>query len=301
MAFTRAERRRARLRLGVVGPAGSGKTMSALLIAKGLGGRIAVVDTEQRSAELYADVCEYDVQPLTAPYDPKKYIAAIHEAEAAGYATVILDSLSHAWAGEGGLLDTHGKLADRGTNSFAAWRTVTPQHNALIEAMLQSSCHIIATMRSKTEYVIEQDDKGRSAPRKVGMAPVQREGMDYEFTVVLELDQKHVAQSSKDRTRLFDGRLFTPTQQTGSELLTWLENGAPQAAQVAPPPTAPADPEPPASSAALKRDVWDGLVAVLGSKEAATQLLREETGKDKGYTAQDWMRMASVLAKLKDR
>jgi predicted nucleotidyltransferase len=117
-------------------------------------------------------------------------------------------------------------MADRGTNSFAAWRTITPEHNALVDAMLQSPCHIIATMRAKQEYVLETNDKGKQQPKKVGMAPVQREGMEYEFTVMLDVDMHHVASASKDRTSLFDGRFFKISQETGQELLAWLETGA---------------------------------------------------------------------------
>ena len=227
MGFRKAERRKAKLRLGIVGPAGSGKTYSALLIAKGLGGRVAVIDTENGSADLYANVMEYDVCTLEAPYTVQKYLTAIDEAEKAGYETLIIDSLTHAWAGEGGLLDQQGKIADAGRgNSYTAWRQITPLHNRLVEAMLTSKCHVIATMRSKTEYVLEADDKGRQVPKKVGMAPVQREGMDYEFTTVFDLSLTHNATVSKDRTSLFDGQIFKPDEQTGKALLEWLESGA---------------------------------------------------------------------------
>ncbi|MFN8994406.1 MAG: ATP-binding protein, partial [Pseudomonadota bacterium] len=162
--------------MGIAAPSGAGKTYSALKLAFGLGGKAGMIDTENGSGDLYAHLGDYDIIPLTAPYTADKYRAAIKAFEDAGYSTIIIDSLSHAWAGEGGLLDKHGKIADsgRGGNSFAAWRQVTPDHNALVEAMLQSDCHIIATMRSKTEYVIEEDEKGKKTPRKIGMAPVQR-------------------------------------------------------------------------------------------------------------------------------
>lgn len=155
MAFRKAERKKAKLRLGITGPAGSGKTYSALLIAFGLGGRIAMIDTENGSGDLYANLGDYDICAITAPYDVRKYLTLIDEAEKAGYDTIIIDSLSHAWSGEGGLLDMQGRIAaaSRSGNSYAAWRQVTPWHNKLIDAMLSSSCHIIATMRSKTEYI----------------------------------------------------------------------------------------------------------------------------------------------------
>ncbi len=223
----KAERRKAKLRLGISAPSGAGKTYSALLMAFGLGGKIGMIDTEHGSGDLYADLGEYDIIGIGAPYTVAKYLDAIKSFEDAGYDTIIIDSLSHAWAGEGGLLDKQGKIADSGRgNSYTAWRTVTPEHNALVDAMLKSPAHIIATMRAKTEYVIEKNDKGKDQPRKVGMAPIQRDGMEYEFTVMLDIATDHTASASKDRTRLFDGLYFKPSQQTGLALREWLEAGA---------------------------------------------------------------------------
>ncbi|MBQ3655127.1 MAG: AAA family ATPase [Synergistaceae bacterium] len=226
--FRKAERRKAKLRLAITGPAGSGKTYGALILAQGLGGRIAMIDTENGSGDLYANLCDYDVETLTAPYSIQKYLAAIHEAEQEGYDVLIIDSLSHAWAGEGGLLDVHNQLtrSSKSGNSYAAWGQITPMHNRLIETMLESSCHIIGTMRSKTDYLQTQNDRGRTEIRKVGLAPVQRDGMDYEFTVVFDLGMDHTVTISKDRTGLFDGQVFTITQDTGRTLRRWLDSGA---------------------------------------------------------------------------
>ena len=226
--FRKAERRKAKLRLAITGPAGSGKTYGALQVAQGLGGRIAMIDTENGSGDLYADICNYDVQTLTAPYSIQKYLAAIHEAEEEGYDVLIIDSLSHAWSGEGGLLDMHEKFTSQSKsgNSYTAWRQVTPWHNRLIETMLNSKCHIIATMRSKTDYAQMQNEKGRTESRKVGLAPVQRDGMDYEFTIVFDLSMEHSVTVSKDRTSLFDRQIFTITQDTGKTLRKWLDSGA---------------------------------------------------------------------------
>lgn len=228
MGFHKAERKKAKLRLALCGVSGSGKTYSALLIAQGLGGKIAMIDTENGSGELYANLCEYDVCQITAPYTPEKYIASIKEAEKAGYDVIIIDSLSHAWAGEGGLLDKHDAIskASRSGNSYAAWREITPLHNKLVDTILQSPCHIIASMRSKTAYEVVDDGSGKKAPKKIGMAPVQRDGMEYEFTVVMDLAvESHIATSSKDRTGLFDGQYFKPTIETGKQLLSWLDAG----------------------------------------------------------------------------
>jgi len=224
--FTKAKRKRAKLRLGISGPSGSGKTFSSLLIARGLGEKIAMIDTEHRSGELYDDITNYDVCTIEAPFTPDKYTEAIKTAESAGYGTIIIDSLSHAWAGEGGLLDLQGKIVDSGKgNSYTAWRFVTPKHNALVEAMLQSKCHIIATMRSKMAYALQQNGS-KSEVVKVGMEPIQRDGMEYEFTVVLDLSvEGHVATATKDRTRLFDGKHFIPKPETGTSLREWLDNG----------------------------------------------------------------------------
>lgn len=225
MEIRKAQRMKAKLRLGIAAPSGAGKTYSALLMAFGIGGKIGLVDTEHGSGHLYAHLGDYDVIGIEAPYTVAKYTEAIKAFEEAGYGTIIIDSLSHAWAGDGGLLDKQGKLADRGENSYAAWRKVTPDHNALVDAMLQSPAHIIATMRAKQDYVLETNDKGKQQPKKVGLAPVQRDGMEYEFTVMLDVDMQHVSSASKDRTGIFDGRYFKIGVDTGKELLAWLEAG----------------------------------------------------------------------------
>lgn len=225
--FKRAERKKAKLRLALCAPSGAGKTYSAILIALGLGGKIAMIDTERGSGELYSHLCEYDVCQITAPYTPDKYVQAIREAERAGYEVIIIDSLTHAWAGTGGLLEEVDKRKGSQKNDFTAWRDITPMHNALVNAMLESSCHVIATMRTKTAYDMVKDERtGKIKPVKVGLAPVQRDGLEYEFTVVLDIDiEKHVATASKDRTSMFDGKVFVPSVSTGEDLKEWLEQG----------------------------------------------------------------------------
>ena len=220
MAFTKAKRTNAKLRLAITGTAGSGKTFGALQIAQGLEGKIAVIDTENGSADLYAHLGDYDTCQLTPPFDPRKYIQLIHEAENEGYNVIIIDSLSHEWNGEGGCLDIQAKIAStkyRG-NTYAAWRDVTPLHDALVQAVLASPCHIIATMRSKTDYIINENRQ----VQKIGLAPVQRKDLDYEFTSVLDISQNHLATVSKDRTGLFPDTPFRITPQIGERLLDWL-------------------------------------------------------------------------------
>ncbi len=227
MAFRKAEKCKSKLRLGITGPAGSGKTYSALLLAQGLGGRIALIDTENGSGDLYSDLCDYDICNISAPYDVRKYLSAIHDAENERYDIIIIDSLSHAWAGDGGLLDMQGKIVDssRSGNSYTAWRQVTPLHNKLVEAMITSPAHIIATMRSKMDYMQDKDEKGKSVVRKIGLAPVQRDGIEYEFSLVFDLNVNHLVSVSKDRTSLFDGQNFVITPDTGVKLKDWLETG----------------------------------------------------------------------------
>jgi hypothetical protein len=227
MQIRKAERRKAKLRLALIGPTGSGKTYSALQMAFGLGGRVGMIDTENGSGDLYANVGEYDIITLTPPYTVDKYREAIRAFEDAGYDVIIIDSLSHAWAGEGGLLDKSGQLEKSGRvkNSFAAWRELTPEHNKLVEEMTGSPCHIIATMRVKTDYVLEPNEKGKMVPRKVGLAPIQRDGLEYEFTVVMDVDAGHVASASKDRTQLFDGWYDRISPEVGKRLLDWLNTG----------------------------------------------------------------------------
>lgn len=231
MQFTKATRKKAKLRLALSGPSGSGKTYSALLLAKGLGGRIAVIDTERDSASLYSNLLEFDALNLTAPYTPERYIEAIKAAEQAGYDTLIIDSLSHEWSGVGGcleLVDDIAKSKYRG-NSWSAWNDVTPRHRALLDAILQSSMHIIATTRAKTETA-QVEENGRKKVAKLGMKAEQREGLEYEFTVALDLvHDGHFATASKDRTGIFADKDPHPvTEETGRILLDWLESGEQQ-------------------------------------------------------------------------
>jgi len=237
MGFVKAERKRAKARILIEGPSGSGKSYSALRLAKGLGGRIAAIDTEHGSLSMYSDVAPFDVLELSAPFSPDRYIAAIHEAEEAGYDVLIIDSITHEWSGEGGILDIVEKTPAPGGNSFARWASVTPKHNRFIETMLQSPIHVIATTRSKTDWQL--DDK---KPKKVGLAPQQRDGIDYEFTMVFTVQSgNHVASVSKDRTGQFDTYLQVIDEQTGKRIADWLGSGAEAPAPTAGPEARPED------------------------------------------------------------
>lgn len=261
LEIRKAERKRAKARVGLCGPSGSGKTHSGLLLASGLGQKIVLIDTENGSGELETgkpNIPSYDVVTITAPFEPQKYINAITELGKLGYDVIVIDSLSHAWAGTGGVLDKQAEASKRTGNSYTAWREVTPQHNTLVDTILQAPCHVIATMRSKTEYVLELNDKGKQVPRKVGMAPVQREGMDYEFTLVFEIDQAtHTAAASKDRTSLFDGQLpHKISRETGAKILDWLNSGAEPAQQATPTPQTQA-PQTQSSTPPAPNLTWD--------------------------------------------
>lgn len=226
--FKKAERKRIFVKMALCGVSGSGKTYSALLLAQGLGGKIAMIDTENGSGELYSDLCEYDAAQLEPPFSPMKFINAIKEAEAEGYNVLIIDSLSHAWSGQGGILEMVDKKSatSRSGNSFTAWRDVTPEHNKLVDAILQCRMHVIVCMRSKTAYEMQENEKGKKTPVKVGLAPIQRDGMEYEFTIVFDIDrEKHYALASKDRTGLFEKTIDVITPATGELIRKWVEGG----------------------------------------------------------------------------
>jgi len=219
------------------GPAGSGKTYSALRFAHMLaaGGQIAVIDTERGSASKYVGESPdgipwaFDVEQLT-DFSPERYTEVINTAGKAGYAVLLVDSLSHAWEGKGGALD----IKDRqGGNQWTAWRAVTPIHGRMVDAILQSPCHVITTMRSRMEYVQETDDKGRVAIRKVGMAPIQRPGMEYEFDIVCDIDWAHILSVSKTRCpAIVDLKMEKPGPEFMAPVLEWLNSGT---AGVSPP------------------------------------------------------------------
>lgn len=224
-SFKKAERKKVKLKVGLTGPSGSGKTYSALELATGIGPRVALIDTENDSASLYSDRFDFDTLEISAPYTIEKYISAMKLAESEGYDVVIVDSLSHAWAGEGGILDVKNKMDARGGNSYTNWGKLTPEQEKLVSTILGLKIHLIANLRSKQDYVLELNEKGKSTPRKVGMAPIQREGMEYEFTTVFDIGMDHSATASKDRTGLFSGQYFQIEKKTGKQLMDWLASG----------------------------------------------------------------------------
>ena len=286
----KAERRKAKLRLALLGPTGSGKTLSALYLAFGIGKKVGIIDTENKSADLYAEHGDYDVITLEAPYTVASYREAIRAFEDAAYDVIIIDSLSHAWAGAGGLLDKKSKMDAGGGNSFISWGKITPEQNALVDQILQSPVHMIVTMRVKMEYVLEKNDKGREVPVKKGLQPVQRDGLEYEFTVVMDVDANHVATAAKDRTNLFNGWSDTITTRTGKMLLDWLESGADVAPTpvLAPPEIISAPAMPPAPKRQSLRE-W------LGDLQKDLELAQDAAERDAILAREDVQKASSRL------
>lgn len=226
MQLKRATRKQVKLKVGFSGASGFGKTYSALLMAYGVTGdwsKIAVIDTENGSADLYANLGEYNTLTLAPPFSPERYIEAINQCEAAGIELIIIDSITHEWEGEGGCLDIQEKLGGR----YQDWAKVTPRHKAFINAILQSPCHVFTTVRRKQDYEMNKDDKGRTTVQKVGTKEVTREGFEYEITLNFEfVNDNHMVKASKDRTGLFMNKPeFVITPETGKQLMQWANDG----------------------------------------------------------------------------
>ena len=323
LVFKKAQREQVRIKVSIAGPAGSGKTMSSLLMAYGLTKsefpnlseaevweKICLIDTENGSGSLYVGkqvgsttIGAYNTIDLTPPFEPSVFVDAIHMAEEHGMNVIIIDSLSHAWAGVGGALDQQGKIAERSGNSWTAWRSVTPQHNRLVDAMLQSPAHIIANMRAKMEYQQTTNDAGKKQVKAIGMGVVMREGIEYEFTVSFMLDYDHVANSTKDRTGIFDGKYFTIDANTGKQMYQWLSSGAvPTPKTEVPVPT----PAPSAPDEQLEKAI--GMIDTLakekvkadGGKEAVAAVVEETIGTKNYKKCTDIQKLRELYSKLKE-
>jgi len=227
MELRKASRKRSKLRIGLFGASGSGKTMGALKMAYGITKdwtKIALIDTERGSGELYSHLGDYNTLPLEAPFEPERYINAIGTCERAGMEVIIIDSISHEWIGKGGCLEIVERVQAR--NDYAKWKDVTPRHNAFIDKILQTNAHVICCGRSKDDVVLQQNDKGKMVPQKVGLKAVTRDGFDFEMTLCFDLDAFHLAHCTKDRTQLFDGKpSFQVSEETGAAIMEWMEGG----------------------------------------------------------------------------
>lgn len=231
MAFVKATRSKTYIKIALQGVAGSGKTLGALMIAKGLIddqnsgiGRMAFIDTENGSGSLYSDRFNYDVCNIDPPFEPPKFLNAFNEARDHGYGVIILDSFSHVWEGVLGIksdLDAVPK-----SNTFTNWREPNKQFKSVLDAILQSPVHVICCMRRKMDHAMDKDDQGKTIVRKLGLAPVMRDNIEYEFSTIFEIDSSHLAYSDKDRTELFINKPpFRISEEIGRKIKGWL-NGA---------------------------------------------------------------------------
>ena len=221
MELKQSERSKTKIKIGLQGSSGTGKTYSALLVAHGITNdwsKICIIDTENGSANLYAHLGAYKVLSMNVPYSPEKYIEAITLCEQSGIEVIIIDSISHCWEN---LLASHAAMIG---NSFVNWNKITPRYNSFIQKILQSNCHIICTMRTKQDYILSEKN-GKMIPEKAGTKAIMREGIDYEFTVVINMDLAHKAKVTKDRTGIFNGQTeFIPSVETGKIILDWCNN-----------------------------------------------------------------------------
>ncbi|WP_338732134.1 AAA family ATPase [Mangrovimonas cancribranchiae] len=227
MKLLKVKKSNVKLRIGLSGASGFGKTYSALLLAHGITSdwsKVAVIDTENGSANLYSDLGDFNVLELDAPYSPERYITAIETCEKANIEVIIIDSISHEWNGKGGCLQIQEQLGGR----FQDWAKVTPRHQAFIDKILESTSHVITTVRRKVDYSMDVHKNGKTRVIKHGTKEITREGFEYELTVNLELvNDKHLARASKDRTGLFiDKPEFVINEATGRKLLTWCNQNA---------------------------------------------------------------------------
>ena len=270
--FKKAERKKSKLRLGITGPSGSGKTYAALTLAKAFGGKIAAIDTEHGSMSLYEHMCEFDVIDMAAPYTPQRMIEYIKMAEENGYDILIIDSITHEWSGPGGCLEMNDVLARTkfNGNTWSAWSVTKPMHRALLDAIISSPMHIIVKLRSKTETAQE----GRKVV-KLGMKAEQQDGTEYELTVVLDIvHEGHYALASKDRTGIFTDKPAQPiTEETGKQLMAWLDSGA----EPTPEPTKPKT-QPPAITPELQKETYDKAKAAINGAKTVKALQQMQSG-----------------------
>ncbi len=226
MKLQTAQRHQVKLRLGISGASGFGKSYSALLLAYGITNdwsKVAIIDTENNSASLYSHLGNFNVLSLNEPYSPERYIEAIKTCEQAAMNVIIIDSITHEWQGTGGCLNIHEKLGGR----FQDWSKVSPRHQAFIDAILQSESHVITTVRSKIDYSMDSASNGKTKVVKHGLKSITREGFEYELTANFEIiNENHMAKASKDRTGLFmDKPEFVINAATGRKLMQWCNEG----------------------------------------------------------------------------
>lgn len=253
--FQKATRKKIKLKLAVTGPSGSGKSFGALRIASGMSSKIAFLDTENGSASLYSDRFNFDVLNIAPPFSPEKFTDGLKAAAESGYEVVIIDSASHFWEG---ILDIKSKMDARGGNSYTNWNDAGKRFKDVLDAILQSPLHVICCMRSKMDYVQEKNDQGKTTIKKVGLAPIMRDGSEFEFTTIFAVDMAHQTKADKDRTGLFGDSIFQITEETGKQLLAYLDKGE----EAPPTPQKPADWT--TDQTAEKKRLGDEISALLG-------------------------------------
>lgn len=283
LEFKKATKKTARARVALSGPAGSGKTYTSLAIATNLGSRVAVIDTEHGSASKYAGIFDFEVLELES-FSPETYVQAIEAAEEQGFDVIVIDSLSHAWMGKDGALEQVDRAAKKSSsgNSYTAWRDITPKHNALVEAMLACKAHLVVTMRTKTEYVLEENDKGKKVPKKVGLQPVQRDGLEYEFDVTGDLDLENNLFIGKTRCPELKGKMFTRAgADVADALKAWLSDGS----------AAPLTPV----------EEFLGRFRICGGAAEAKEIMEEIAKRKAEFSETDLARMKRVASATLDR
>lgn len=258
--FTPAKKWEQKCHAALVGPSGSGKTLTGLILATELaqGGKVAVIDSERGKAALYADRYQFDHLVLQ-DHSAERYIMGVDAAVSGGYAALLIDSLSHEWAGRGGILESVDRAKANGRNNrndFAAWADATPLHQRAIDAIVGAPLHVIVTMRTKVAYVLETNAQGKQVPRKIGLQPIQRDGVEYEFDVIGEMDQEHNLVITKTRCEALDGKRYAkPDAQLARTLLDWLAGETPPASSPATVPPSPAPSGPPPIRGGVEREV----------------------------------------------
>lgn len=300
MGFQKAKKEQIWAKILLNAPSGGGKTYSALRLATGIakkcGSRVAAIDTENGRIRYYAEEFDFDDMQLSEPYSPEKYMTAIDEAVKAGYKVLVIDSLTHEW---NFCLDLVNNMP--GTNSYTKWKTVTPRHDAFKEKILQSPIYIIATVRGKDEYVLE-DSNGKKVPKKVGLGYSQRDGLEFDYTVTLNLDQNtHRFSATKDNTHLFEDRYDVLTEEDGEAIYNWANSGdAPAKMPKAEPAPAPVPEDLP--SKILKIDSLAKSLQAKGvAKGDIVDAIKSVMGSTANYNRITDMNMADdVLAKLNE-
>lgn len=296
--FQKAKREQVWLKVLLSGASGSGKSYSALRLAKGIAKKcdsaIAYIGTEGSRNKYYADEFDYDLLELEDPFECEKYIDAIDEAVNAGYKVLVIDSMTHEWKW---LNDVHDKMPG---NSFTNWGKLKPRHHKFMEKILNSPIHIIATARGKDDWVLE-DKNGKQVPKKVGMGQQQDKDISYEYTVSLMIAQDtHIASSDKDNTHLFDGRYEVLTEKDGERLYEWANNGDAPTPKSNSTTYSEAAVSPEDNLIAIKKDIIDMCTQLGGTKnEDLMTVLKEYTKNGNPNAIRDISKAKECLERIK--